>query len=49
MMDNEEDFELLDVREESEWDEGHLPSAIHLGEGVIKRDIERVIPIATAN
>ncbi|WP_032075229.1 rhodanese-like domain-containing protein [Coxiella burnetii] len=44
MMDNEEDFELVDVREESEWDEGHLPSAIHLGKGIIERDIEKVIP-----
>ena len=44
MMGNEEDFELLDVHEESEWSEGHLPSAIHLGKSIIERDIEKVIP-----
>jgi rhodanese-related sulfurtransferase len=30
---------LVDVREESEWSKGHLPGAIHLGKGVIERDI----------
>ena len=37
-------FHLVDVREESEWSAGHLPRAIHLGKGVIERDIERTIP-----
>ncbi len=31
---------LIDVREESEWDAGHLPGAIHVGKGIIERDIE---------
>lgn len=44
MLDNQEDFDLIDVREKSEWDNGHLPSAIHLGKGIIERDIEKVIP-----
>lgn len=35
---------LLDVREDSEWAAGHIPSAQHLGKGVIERDIERQIP-----
>jgi len=39
-----EDFHLIDVREESEFAAGHLPTAIHLGKGVIERDIERIIP-----
>ena len=39
-----ERYILLDVREESEWAEGHLPSAHHMGKGVIERDIERAIP-----
>ena len=43
MINNKEDFKLLDVREESEWNNGHLPLAIHLGKGVIERDIEAVI------
>jgi rhodanese-related sulfurtransferase len=33
-------FVLVDVREESEWAAGHLPQAIHIGKGVIERDIE---------
>jgi rhodanese-related sulfurtransferase len=39
-----EPFHLVDVREESEWHQGHLPHAIHLGKGVIERDIEKMIP-----
>jgi len=35
---------LVDVREESEWHAGHAPSAIHMGKGVIERDIETRIP-----
>ncbi len=37
-------FCLIDVREESEWHKGHIPHAIHIGKGVIERDIEKVIP-----
>jgi len=39
-----ETFHLVDVREESEWAAGHLPQAIHLGKGIIERDIEAAIP-----
>jgi rhodanese-related sulfurtransferase len=39
-----EKFHLIDVREESEWAHGHIPQAIHLGKGVLERDIEGVIP-----
>lgn len=35
---------LVDVREESEWERGHLPRAEHMGKGIIERDIEEVIP-----
>ena len=35
---------LIDVREDREWDRGHLPGARHLGKGVIERDIEKAIP-----
>ena len=35
---------LVDVREESEFAKGHIPGAIHLGKGVIERDIEAKIP-----
>jgi rhodanese-related sulfurtransferase len=35
---------LVDVREDSEWARGHLPGAMHLGKGVIERDVERAFP-----
>jgi rhodanese-related sulfurtransferase len=35
---------LVDVREDREWEAGHLPGAIHLGKGIIERDIEITIP-----
>jgi rhodanese-related sulfurtransferase len=35
---------LIDVREESEFAAGHLPGAVHLGKGVIERDIESRFP-----
>ena len=44
MLDRGERFELVDVREESEWANGHLPKARHLSKGVIERDIETAIP-----
>jgi rhodanese-related sulfurtransferase len=37
-------FELVDVREDSEWQAGHLPGARHLGRGVLERDVEKAIP-----
>ncbi|MFM8419198.1 MAG: rhodanese-like domain-containing protein [Verrucomicrobiota bacterium] len=39
---------LLDVREESEWAAGHAAEAIHLGKGVLERDIEARLPDASA-
>lgn len=39
-----ETFLLVDVREESEWARGRLPGAMHIGKGVIERDIESKIP-----
>jgi rhodanese-related sulfurtransferase len=47
-IDRGERFYLVDVREDREWDAGHLPGAIHLGKGVIERDIEKTIPDAAA-
>lgn len=35
---------LVDVREESEWSAGHAAGSIHLGKGVIERDIEAKVP-----
>jgi rhodanese-related sulfurtransferase len=39
-----EEFLLVDVREDNEWDAGHAAGAIHLGKGIIERDIESKIP-----
>jgi rhodanese-related sulfurtransferase len=35
---------LLDVREESEWANGHAAQAVHLGKGILERDIESLFP-----
>jgi rhodanese-related sulfurtransferase len=35
---------LIDVREDHEWDDAHAAGAIHLGKGIIERDIERTVP-----
>ena len=43
-LDAKETFTLIDVREDSEWANGHLPGAVHLGKGVIERDIEQRVP-----
>ena len=43
-LDRGEKFLLVDVREESEFAKDHLPGAIHLGKGVIERDIESRVP-----
>jgi rhodanese-related sulfurtransferase len=43
-LDRGESFQLVDVREESEYAKSHLPGALHLGKGVIERDIEQAVP-----
>ena len=43
-LDRGEQLLLLDVREESEWEAGHIPGASYLGRGILERDIERMIP-----
>lgn len=47
-IDQQQDFVLIDVREESEWNTGHIPTAIHLSKGIIERDIEKTIPDASS-
>jgi rhodanese-related sulfurtransferase len=47
-MDAGEKFLLVDVREDNEWANGHLPKAIHMGRGVIERDIETAVPDTSA-
>jgi rhodanese-related sulfurtransferase len=43
-LDTRDKIALVDVREESEWAQGHLPGAVHLGKGVIERDVEQAFP-----
>jgi rhodanese-related sulfurtransferase len=43
-IDDGEKFLLVDVREESEYAKDHLPGAIHLGKGIIERDVEERVP-----
>ena len=35
---------LLDVREDNEWQQSHAAEAVHLGKGVLERDLEAKFP-----
>ena len=35
---------LLDVREDNEWRAGHAAEAVHLGKGILERDLEKLYP-----
>jgi rhodanese-related sulfurtransferase len=37
------DAKLVDVREDNEWAAAHAAGAIHLGKGIIERDIETAV------
>jgi rhodanese-related sulfurtransferase len=43
-LDRGEKFVLVDVREDREFDADHLPGAVHMGKGVIERDVEGKYP-----
>jgi len=43
MRENSE-AKLIDVREDKEWEAAHAGGAIHLGKGIIERDIETTVP-----
>jgi rhodanese-related sulfurtransferase len=43
-MDKGEKFVLVDVREDNEWAKGHIPGAVHMGRGIIERDVETTYP-----
>lgn len=43
-LDRRDKFVLIDVREDREYDTDHLPGAVHLGKGIIERDIEGKYP-----
>ena len=44
VLDRGEQLKLVDVREESEYAKDHLPGAVHLGKGIIERDVEQRFP-----
>ena len=44
LLQHNQPYVLLDVREDHEWQKGHLPEAMHLGKGIIERDIEQTVP-----
>jgi rhodanese-related sulfurtransferase len=35
---------LMDVREDLEWEKDHATEAIHLGKGILERDLEQTVP-----
>jgi len=35
---------IVDVREKDEWDQGHIPDAVHMSRGTIELDIEEQVP-----
>jgi len=43
-MREDDNLKLIDVREDREWDDSHAAGAIHLGKGIIERDIETTVP-----
>jgi rhodanese-related sulfurtransferase len=45
MLDGGQKPLLIDVREDSEWAAGHAAGAVHIGKGVIERDIETKVPV----
>ncbi|HYL84642.1 MAG TPA: rhodanese-like domain-containing protein [Candidatus Angelobacter sp.] len=45
-IDAGEKFLLVDTREDGEWANGHIAGAVHMGRGVIERDIEQKVPDA---
>ncbi|MBZ9611431.1 rhodanese-like domain-containing protein [Rheinheimera maricola] len=43
LLEHNQPYVLLDIREDHEWVQGHLPEAMHLGKGIIERDIEQTV------
>ena len=41
---NNPDAILMDVREDKEWVTGHAAGTVHLGKGILERDIELAVP-----
>lgn len=43
-MNSGDELQLIDVREDNEWEKGHARGALHLSKGIIERDIEKTVP-----
>ena len=43
-LSSDRNVKLIDVREDKEWDMAHAANSMHLGKGVIERDIEQLVP-----
>jgi len=43
-LDRGDKFLLVDVREDNEWEKDHLPGSVHMGKGIIERDVEQKVP-----
>ena len=43
-LEQNRDAKLIDVREDNEWEAAHAAGAIHLGKGMIERDVETMVP-----
>ncbi|HVK40756.1 MAG TPA: rhodanese-like domain-containing protein [Candidatus Kapabacteria bacterium] len=43
-LEKQENVLIIDTREDHEWERGHVAGALHLGKGIIERDIESVAP-----
>src|SRR6266700_6483654 len=44
MVEAKDPHVLVDTREDSEWNNGHVAGAVHLRKGVIERDVETTVP-----
>jgi rhodanese-related sulfurtransferase len=47
LLSSNPDTVLLDVREDHEWEASHAAQAVHLGKGILERDLEKVFPDST--
>jgi rhodanese-related sulfurtransferase len=43
-MRDDNNVKLIDVREDHEWNDAHAAGSVHLGKGIIERDIETTVP-----
>jgi rhodanese-related sulfurtransferase len=41
---DDQSFQLIDVREDHEWQAGSIPGAFHIGRGILERDVEKHFP-----